>query len=181
MATRKFHLSDTQIQELIAAFQSSQNSDAKTRFQAVRLYGQGYPVEQIKDICQCRRRSLQQWCADYQQGGIASLTDQRKGGNRALLKTEQIKRIEQQLHQYTPAQLLGKDEATGPDEGTYWNLTDVARLLKQEYGVVFQTNASYYQLLAKCQMTYQRPAKQYKSHSVAKLMAFEEALEKKTT
>lgn len=180
MAVRKFHLSDAEASELISAFQHCRHAGTKTRLQAVRLYGQGYPVAQIQDICACNQRTLLRWCADYQQGGIAALTDQRQGGNRARLKPEQIHQIQRQLHQYTPAQLLGKDNTTGPGEGSYWNVADVARLLEQEYGVVFRTNTSYYQLLAKCGMTYQRPAKQYKSHSHVKLMAFEEALEKKT-
>lgn len=180
MARRKFRLSEAEANELVLAFQNCRNADTKIRFLGVRLYGQGYPATQIHDVCACNSRTLLRWIADYQQGGIAALIDQRKGGNRALLKQEQIKRLEQQLHHYTPAQLLGKDNATGPSEGTYWNVADVARLLEQEYGVVFQTNGSYYQLLAKCGMTYQRPAKQYKSHSALKLMAFEEALEKKT-
>jgi len=186
MATRKFHLSDADVSELSQAFQDCRHADTKIRYQAVRLYGQGYPVAQIQDICGCHPRSLLRWCTDYQRGGIAALTDQRKGGNRARLKPEQIQRVEQWLHRYTPAQLLAPprcgypDNATGPGQGSYWNVADVARLLEQEYGIVFQTNASYYQLLAKCGMTYQRPAKQYKSHSPAKLMVFEETLGKKT-
>lgn len=180
MATRKFHLSDAEASELLLAFQHCRHADTKIRFQAVRLYGQGYPVVQIQDICGCTSRSLLRWCTDYRHGGIAALTDQRQGGNRAKLAPEQIRRVEQWLHRYTPARLLGKDNATGPGEGTYWNRTDLARLLEQEYGIVFQTSTSYYQLLAKCGMTYQRPAKQYKSHSSVKVMAFEEALEKKT-
>lgn len=180
MAIRKFQLSDEQSRELSQAFQDCRHAETKTRLQAVRLYGQGYSVAQIQEICGCHPRSLLRWCTDYQRGGIAALTDQRKGGNRAKLKPAQIQQVEQQLHQYTPAQLLGKDHTTGPGAGSYWNVADVARLLEQEYGLVFQTKASYYRLLAKCGMTYQRPAKQYKSHSPAKLMAFEEALEKKT-
>ena len=166
--------------ELAAAFQNCRNADTKIRFQAVRLYGQGDAVSHIQDLCACNPRTLLRWCNAYRHGGIAALCDQRKGGNRARLTPEQLQKIERQLHGYTPAQLLGKENATGPGEGTYWNVPDFARLLEQDYGVVFRANGSYYQLLAKCQMTYQRPAKQYKVHSTVKLMTFEEALEKKT-
>lgn len=179
MANRKFQLTNSEANELLMAFQSCRNGVTKTRFQAVRLYGQGYPVSQIIDACACSIRSLLDWCGAYRQGGIAALTDQRKGGNRARLKPEQIHQLQKQLHQYTPAQRLGK-EATGPGDGSYWNVTDIARLIQQEYDVVYESHTSYYQLLAKCGMTYQRPAKQYKSHSASKLMAFEEELEKKT-
>ena len=67
----------------------------------------------------------------------------------------------------------------GVGEGTFWSVADLASLVQREYGVLYQSSTSYYSLLAKCEMSYQRPAKLYKSHSAAKLMAFEESLEKK--
>lgn len=180
MATRNFALTRGEIEELVVAFRTCRNGDTKIRYQAIRLYGQGYKVKEILAICNCCHRSLMDWCHAYRQGGIAALVDQRKGGNRAKLTTHQIEQLTRQLHQYTPAQLLGREQSTGPGDGAFWNVSDVAALLQRDYGVVFASNTSYYHLLARCDMTYQRPAKQYKSHSVAKLMVFEEGLEKKT-
>lgn len=180
MATRNFVLADGEVAELLVAFRTCRNGDTKIRYQAVRLYGQGYKVKDILAICNCCHRSLMDWCHTYREGGIAALVDQRKGGNSAKLTAHQIEQLTRQLHQYTPAQLLGKELCSGPGDGAFWNVADVAVLLTREYGVVFESATSYYNLLAKCEMTYQRPAKQYKSHSVAKLMAFEEGLEKKT-
>ena len=62
---------------------------------------------------------------------------------------------------------------------TYWTVADLATLIKREFKVVFKSKVSYDTLLAKCEMTYQRPAKQYQSHSTEKLMVFEEGLGKK--
>ncbi len=145
-----------------------------------------HPVPQILDICGCSRRTLLQWSRTFRRGGIAALVDQRRGGNRAKLQPLEIERLQQILHKYTPAQLLGKELGNGPDsggsgtgDGSFWRIADVAALVEREYGVLYQSPTSYYSLLAKCQMSYQRPAKVYKSHSAAKLMAFEEELEKK--
>ncbi len=55
----------------------------------------------------------------------------------------------------------------------------MARLLERDYGVTYQSQTSYRTLLQKCGLSYQRPAKQYKSHSEAKVMDFEEHLKKK--
>ena len=179
MRTRGFCLSEAEANELQAAFRHCRNPDTKIRYQAVRLYGLGHPVPQILDICGCNRRSLLQWSSAYREGGIAALVDQRTGGNRAKLKAHQIQRLHRILHQFTPAQLLGKDQCSGAGEGTFWSVADLASLVQREYGVLYQSSTSYYSLLAKCAMSYQRPAKLYKSHSAAKLMAFEESLEKK--
>jgi winged helix-turn-helix protein len=64
-------------------------------------------------------------------------------------------------------------------EGSFWSVPDVACLLERDYGVTYQSLTSYRSLLKKCELSYQRPAKVYKSRSEAKVMAFEEQLEKK--
>jgi transposase len=153
--------------------------NSKTRFQAVRLYGLGYSSAQIQDICGCSRSSLMNWTRTYQQRGITALVDARKGGTRARLTGEQIEALQNQLHRYTPMQLLGKDKCVG--DGQFWSVPDLATLLARDYDVLYQSTTSLRTLLAKCEMSYQRPDKQYKSHSAVKLMEFEEQLEKKSS
>ncbi len=178
MNTRSLRLTQAEADELQEAYRHCQNPITKTRFQAVRLYATGYCVKQIEDICGCTARSLLNWTRAFQQGGLAALLDHRRGGNRARLKPEQIEALQNKLHGYTPAQLLGRDQCNG--DGQFWTPPDLARLLEREYGVLYQSRTSYQTLLQKCGLSYQRPAKQYKSHSEAKLMDFEEMLEKKT-
>lgn len=177
MRTRPFRLSDEQANALQAAYLHCQDADTKTRYQAVRLYGLGYRVEQVCDICACNARTLLRWCCAYRERGLSALLDHRQGGNRALLAPEQIEAVQTQLHRYTPAQLLGRDDCT--TDGQFWTVTDLATLLKRDYGVVYQSPTSVRELLAKCDFSYQRPAKQYKSHNTIKGMEFEETLEKK--
>lgn len=177
MSKRIFRLTQEQANELHAAYLHCRHADTKTRYQAVRLYGLGYTVAQIKDICACSTASLMGWCRAYRDQNISALVDHRKGGNRARLKPEQIQAIQNQLHTYTPAQLLGGDPTT--TGGQFWNLTDLAALLERDYGVVFDSPTSYRTLLHRCDLSYQRPAKQYKSHNQDKIMEFEETLEKK--
>ena len=177
MRTRRLRLTEQQVNELQAAFVHCQDADTKIRYQAVRLYGQGHCVSQLADMCACSVRSLQHWARAYQQGGISALVDHRQGGNRAKLTPEQIEHLQNQLHQYTPAQLLGRESCAG--EGQFWSLPDLACLLERDYGLTYQSLTSYRTLLHKCELSYQRPTKVYKSRSEAKVMAFEEGLEKK--
>jgi transposase len=176
MNPRLFRLSEVEANELQAAYVQCQEADAKTRYQAVRLYGLGYAVEHIQDICACTPRSLLRWCAAYQARGIRALLDHRQGGNRARLTAQQIEAVQSKLHRYTPAHLLGKDACVG--DGQFWTVPDVVCLLKREYQVTYQSLTSYRTLLKKCDFSYQRPAKQYKSHAEEKVLDFEQALEK---
>jgi transposase len=178
MRPRRFCLTDAEANELQTAYLHCQHAHAKTRYQAVRLYGTAYPVTQILDICGCSRTSLMEWAQAYRQHGLTALLDHRLGGNRARLSPEQSEAVHIQLHRYTPATLLGKDNCVG--EGQFWTIPDLAHLLERDYGVIYQSRTSYQTLLHKCKLSYQRPAKQYKSHSEVKRMDFEERLEKKT-
>jgi len=178
MNTRTFCLTEAEANALQVAYLHAQNADAKIRFQAVRLYGLGYGVAQIQEICLCSLRSLLRWCHLYRTHGLTALLDQRQGGNRARLRPDQIEAVANQLQTYTPAQLLGKTTCLG--EGQFWSVPDLARLLERDYRLVYDSPTSYRRLLTDCGMSYQRPAKQYKSRSESNLQEFEELLEKKT-
>lgn len=133
MARRRFQLSEEQIKELIMAYASCKDGPSRTRFQAVRLYGVGYPMEQIMDITGCSRTSLMEWCAAYRQEGSAALRDKRLGGNRARLTKGQIQDLKGRLHTYTPADLFGTAAATA--DGQFWTIPDLRRAIQHCYGV----------------------------------------------
>lgn len=179
MRQRTFRLNEAQANALSAAYLHCKDAHTKTRYQAVRLYGLGYSVAVIQDICGCSRPRLLSWTRAYTQHGITALVDARKGGNRARLSSEQVEALQNQLHRYTPTQLLGKDKCVG--DGQFWCVPDLAALLARDYQVVYQSTTSLRTLLGKCEMSYQRPTKLYKSHSTVKLMEFEEQLEKKSS
>jgi transposase len=176
MRQREFKTNQEQANELLGMYQHSQDAKAKTRFQAVRLYGIGYKVREIELICGCSRASLMAWCRAYRKEGVAGLLDHRQGGNHAWLRPQEIEELQQVLHQYTPAQLLGQEACRG--EGAFWSVPDLAQVVKQRYGVVYQSPTSYRQLLDKCGLSLQRPGLHYRSRHDDQVMAFEEALEK---
>lgn len=177
MNVSKFSLTEVEANALQAAYLHMQNAQTKIRFQAVRLFGLGYSVEETLSICGGSRSSLYEWARLYQQSGLSALLDHRQGGNYAKLHPQQIEAIHNQLQTYTPAQLLGQKACIGL--GQFWTRGDLALLVERDYGVVYQSQTSYYSLLAKCGLSLQYPDKQFKSHNATKLMDFEELLEKK--
>ena len=53
----------------------------------------------------------------------------------------QIEALQQVLHQYTPKERLGTKASTL--DGQYWNVEDLAELVREQYGVEYQSRASY--------------------------------------
>ena len=149
----------------------------RTRLQAVRLYGSGYAVEDIKEITGCSRRSLLRWCQQYRDEGIAGLEDQRLGGNRALLSEAQLEDVARKLRKYRPLDVLGPS-GVATASGQHWTIPDLKQALEQWHGVVYQSDSSYRALFHRCGFSYQRTAKAFRSRSAEKVAAFEEQLEK---
>ncbi len=169
-------LTPDQAAELRQAYQRAKDGPTRTRYQAVWLYGTGYPVAQIQELTGCSRASLMHWCQGYRTQGLASLADRRVGGNRAKLTPAQRQEVRSKLHQYTPQQVFGHAAAT-PD-GRFWTVPDLRRAVQQWTGVIWDSPSSYLALFKACGFTYQRTQKVFKSRREPDVMTFEEQLEK---
>jgi len=83
MAKRKFKLTEAERKEVLKAYQVSKDAGTRTRYQAVRLYGEGYAEKEIEQITGCSRTSLMEWCRAYRADRSQGLVDHRAGGNSA--------------------------------------------------------------------------------------------------
>ena len=176
MSRQRTKLTEAEGQELQAAQMSSEEAATAMRYQAVRLYGLGYPVTTIQAICGCSAPSLWEWSRKYRGQGVAGLVDQRQGGNRAALRPLELEAVHGWLHGYKPNQLLSQDEYRG--NGEFWSLADLACLLEKRFGLRYKSPTSYRNLFARCEFSYQRATQHYYSRVEGKVMAFEEELEK---
>ena len=176
MAKRKFVLTEQERKELIQAYRQCKDASTRTRYQAVRLYGAGYPEKEVEEITGCSRASLMEWCRVYRQDASQGLVDKRAGGNSAKLTKYRIEELQQRLHQYTPRELFGAEAATV--DGQFWTVADLARVVQVQFGVEYKSRTSYINLLALCGFSYQKTEKVFKSRSETKVADFEEQLEK---
>jgi transposase len=179
MAKRKFTLTEAERNELLQAYRTCKNADTRTRYQAVRLYGEGYSAEKVEEITGCSRSSLMGWCRTYRNDHSPGLVDKRAGGNRAKLSKLQIEELQQVLHQYTPRERLGPKAST--PGGQFWNVEDLALLVREQYDVEYQSYTSYRHLLRLCGFSYQKSEKVFKSRNQDKVADFEEQLEKNSS
>jgi len=176
MSKRRFILSEAERNNLLHSFSISKDASARIRYQAVRLYGEGYDADEVISITGCSRSSLQNWCRAYREDPSQGLVDKRRGGNRAKLSQLQIEEVQEILHQYTPKERLGLNTRTST--GQYWTIEDLATLVLEKYGVHYKSRTSYINLLRQCGFSYQKTEKVFKSHSAQKVADFEEYLEK---
>jgi len=177
VARQRQLLNGTEVRELRVAYETCKNGPARTRLQAVRLYGSGYPTQEIETITGTERRLLLRWYAKYRRGGPAALYDQRKGGNHQALTAEQLADVRAKLHQYRPVDVLGKGQV-GTADGLHWTVPDLKRALAMWQDVSYRSDTSYRTLLKRCGFSFQRTSKQYRSRSEVRLAEFEEQLEK---
>ena len=176
MAKRKFILTAEERKELLRAYRTCKDAGTRTRYQAVRLYGEGYSEAEIEQISGCSRTSLMGWCRIYRADPSQGLVDKRAGGNRAKLSSLQIEELQQMLHQYTPKERLGHKAST--TDGQFWTVADLALVVRERYGVEYQSRTSYSRLLHLCGFSYQKTEQVFKSRSETQVADFEEKLEK---
>jgi transposase len=176
MPRKRFEITEQQQKALQQAYRQTKDAATRTRYQAVILYSQSYPVGEICQITGCQRSSLMEWCGKYRQHGVAGLTDHRGGPHRAKLSAEQIEALHDKLETYTPRAVLGPDTHTA--SGQHWTVEDLARAIKSWYGITWHSRSSYHRLLARCGFTYQRTEKVYKSRRERDVMDFEASVEK---
>lgn len=170
MAKRRFKLSDAQESALYGAYVQCKDGPTRTRYQAVRLYGGGYALEEVIDITGCGRSSLMDWCRTYRKHGIDGLVDQRNGGNHRKLSAEQIADLRDRLHHYAPSDVLG------PEAGAYWRVDTLKAAVEQFYGVVYRRRASYHRLFEGCRFRYERSVDAYLPDLTAAVIDFQEPI-----
>lgn len=176
MAKRQFHLTDEQEEQLQRAYRDSRDGAERTRYQAVRLYGQHYPVREVCQITGCNRTSLMEWCGKYRQQGLEGLKDHRGGPVRAKLTPSQEQDVADKLRTYRPRDVLGPQTHTA--SGEHWTIEDLARCVERWYGVTWQSRVSYHSLFIRCDFSYQRTEKVYKSRRERDIAQFQAVTEK---
>lgn len=176
MPRKRFEITEQQEHALQRAYRHTKDAATRTRYQAVILYTQGYPVEEICRITGCHRTSLMEWCRKYRQQGEAGLTDHRGGPHRAKLSAAQVDELQRKLGVYTPRDLFGPETHTA--SGQHWTVEDLAHSTQQWYAVVWASRSSYHRLLARCGFSYQRTEKVYKSRRQRSVSDFEAQVEK---
>jgi hypothetical protein len=80
MAKREFQLTSNELSELFRAYDAQE----QRRWQAVRLYGDRWAMNDLEAITGCSESSIRRWTRQYQQGDRC-FAFAMAGGNRARI------------------------------------------------------------------------------------------------
>ena len=134
------------IEELRTRYRAERNARLARRIQGVWLARRGVSCPQIVQVTGVSRRTVQQWMAKYNRGGIDELTDKPRSGRPALLSVEQQK------------QLAARVEAgpTEQDVVSVFSASAIDELVAREFGVVYSLRGMQ-RLLRRLGLSYQCP------------------------
>jgi len=178
MATRQFTLTKKKINELRQAEGQSKKVRELKRLQAVRMYGEGYPTKEIERVVGCSWRALMDWCRSYREKGIRGLLSKYDGQNAAKLSQHQRADLKAKLSLYRPEQVIAADIRIR--QGQFWTVSDLKLVVEQWYGVSYQSDNSYRNLLHGSRFSLQRTESRYRSRpDDLTVVDFEAELEKK--
>jgi transposase len=160
MAKRQFILTEPEINELRRAEGQTEDVQELRRLQAVRLYGEGKPVQEILNMVGGSWRSLMDWCQRYRAEGIAGLASKHQGQNAAKITRQQRRDLGEKLRQYRPDQVIPAEIRIS--QGQFWTISDLKIMVKEWYGVTYQSETSYRNLLHTSRFSQQKPESRYR-------------------
>jgi putative transposase len=103
------------------------------RVQAVLLAKQGWTASQIAQSLGCSLRSVKNWVAQYNRGGLEALREQPRPGRPRSLAPEHYPRLKQRL-----------DAPPTPEDGVcVLRAADIRRILEREFGATMGRQAVY--------------------------------------
>ncbi len=178
MANRAFTLSAQEVADLQRAEDATREARTLKRLQAVRLYGTGQPVSDIQELVGCSWRALMDWCRAYRARRLDGLQSHWQGENALKLSRAQRADLKTRVKAYRPDQMLSAELRVS--QGQFWTVSGLQVVVKQWYGVTYQSASSYQTLLHECDFSQQQTEKVYRSRPNELTIAdFEARLEKK--
>ena len=139
------------------------------RYHAILLTQKGFPIKEIADILECGTSSVKKWIADYKREGLGGLRSKPQPGNHRKLTKEAREEVRGYL-QHNPEENRLK--------GRFWNIPLLKKLVKEKYGVTYESNWSYYLLFYECGYSFHRPIIRLRKRDPAKVKEFEATTKK---
>jgi transposase len=134
------------VDELQRLYRTETNARLARRIQAVWLGRQGRTCRQIMDVTGAGRRTVFDWVAKYNDGGIDALLDRPRSGRPTLLSETQQQQLAERLE-------------AGPrpeDSVCVFHAATVERIVEKEFGVLYSLRAIQV-LLRRLGFSYQAP------------------------
>ncbi len=134
------------VDELHTLYRTEINARLARRIQAVWLARQGLTCKAIMDVTGAAKRTVFDWMAKYNRGGIDELLDRPKSGRPCLLNPNQQKQLAKRIKAGPRAQ----------DIVSVFNAATIDELIEREFGVLYSLRGMQ-ALLGRLGFSYQCP------------------------
>lgn len=154
------------VDELHTLYRTETKARLARRLQAVWLARQGRTCPEIISVTGASRRSIQQWVARYNSGGVEELLDKLRSGRPAFLTDAQQEQLKARVK-------------AGPREGdilSVFNAAAIDRLVEKEFGVLYSLRGMQ-ALLGRLGFSYQCPRPRHEQSDPEAQDAFKKGLQ----
>jgi transposase len=152
------------------AYKTAKHPTEKVRYQALKLLTQGYARHEVAAIIGMSLSVIGTWITAYHKKGLEGLREKRTTGNHRKLTREQKDQITQILKEKTPEQC--------GEEGKFWTVELLKKVVITEYGITYRSPQSYRALLTHAGFSFHKPGKVHKDQNPYMRKRFEQRLKK---
>jgi len=152
--------------ELHTLYRTETNARMARRLQALWLARLGRTCQQIVDVTGAGRRSVQQWVAKYNAGGVDELLDKPRSGRPTRLTAHQQEQLKARV-------------AAGPrdpDGVSVFNAAAIDEIVEKEFGVLYSLRGMQV-LLGRLGFSYQCPRPRHENSDPEAQEAFKRGLQ----
>ena len=153
-------------EELHTLYRTETNARMARRLQALWLARQGRTCQQIMDVTGAGRRSIQQWVARYNAGGVEELLEKPRSGRPTFLTDAQQEQLKTRIE-------------AGPTEGdvvSVFHAAAIDDLVEKEFGVVYSLRGIQ-ALLGRLGFSYQYPRPRHENSDPEAQETFKKGLQ----
>lgn len=170
--TKLAHTPPERIKEVKEFLKKTKNARERERARAILKLIEGRPRRLVADFFDISLKSLDTWQRNFKKLGIVGLQTKPQKGNHHLLTRKQKQKIKEIITAHTPEEVR--------QEGKFWNVPRLAKLIKKEFGVTYRSTVAYQKLFAFCGFTFHKPVKVNKKQNSHLRKRFEDVLKKRS-
>jgi len=152
--------------------QAKSHSEMERGFALLAL-AKGKKRVDVAEIFEISLDTLDRWQTAFKRSGITGISDRPYPGNHFTLSKEQKAAIKELVETKTPKEL-------GLSEKRFWSVRLLKQLIKREYGVIYQSEATYRKMFYSFGFSCHKPGRHNRNQRPTDVERFRIAVKKRS-
>lgn len=164
---------NTHVEALHTFLKATKNFSEQQRGFALLALSKGKKRQDVAEIFEINVATLDGWQTNFKRKGIKGIANKGYPGNHYKLTTQQKAQIKKILLEKTPQEL-------GVSEKRFWTVRLLKVLIKKEYDVVYDSEATYRKLFYSFGFSCHKPGKHNRNQRPMEVKRFRVAVKKRS-